>query len=429
MLSGAGKSGFIFRRFCACLSRLPQQQVLDTGMLERTAKMFADMDTALRDTYRSYYFLNNVTGIVSVQGFQGAQEYFRENFASFDMSYDIWLQWMQSVSNEDYILVNGMQEEKRYIFFKYIIDYADVQPSSFVAVVEDNSIEKLAAEAPFFAESYFLVLNDKGNIVAANDGAAAYLEHIEPPDENEGTKHRRIGGKNYMITYTTSPLNNWKYIYITPKSVYMKSTNTIKYILYGTLLVSIIIELLLIAQSVKKQYMPIKKIMNMANVDGEGNEYVALEQIVRELGDAKRQVHGAAYAQKELMRSRFIGNLLSGLVMKENMSKEYMQTLDIAFPYPYFAVAAFHLSDYLYLFEEDESITEYERYDMMKTIIINIFTEIANEYSTKVYFTSQSNTLACIMNLPQEADVAARNIVQKTAENILKYFRCTMPAR
>ncbi len=407
------------------LSRPSQQQMPDSEMLESTAKMFADMDTALRDTYRSYYFLNNVTGVVSVQGFQGAQDYFQENFASFDMSYDVWLHWMQSVSNEDYILVNGKQEGKRYIFFKYIIDYAAVQPSSFISVVEDSAIGKMAAEAPFFAESYFLVLSDNGQIVAANTDAAPYLEKLGRLTENEGTLHQRIGGKSYMVTYTTSPLNNWKYVYVTPKSVYMKSTNTIKYILYGTLLVSIIIELLLIAQSVKKQYMPIKKIMNMANVDSEGNEYAALEQIVRELGDAKRQVHGAAYAQKELMRSRFIGNLLSGLVMKENMSKEYMQTLDIAFPYPYFAVAAFHLSDYLYLFEEDESITEYERYDMMKTIIINIFTEIANEYSAKVYFTSQSNTLACVLNLPQEAEAetAASSIVQKTAENILKYFQ------
>lgn len=407
------------------LSRILPPQMPDSGMLTDIEKMFADKDTSLSDTYRSYYFLNNLTNVISIQGFQSAQEYFDENFAFFDMSYDTWLNWMQSASDEDYILVNGTQEGKRYVLFKYPVDYSAVRPSSFISVVEDSSILKLAAEAPFFDESYFLVLNGDGRIVAANTEVSPYLEKLELPEENEGTLRRRMEGKSYMITYTTSPLNNWKYIYITPKSVYMKSTNTIKYILWGTLFISIIIELLLIVQSVKKQYMPIKKIMKMANVDGVGNEYAVLEQIVRELGDAKKQAHGAAYAQKELMRSRFISNLLSGLVMKENMSKEYMQKLDISFPYEQFTVAAFYLSEYLYLFEEDELVTQYERYDMMKTIIINIFTEIANEYNAKVYFASQTNTLACIINLPKEADaeMVSRNIVQKTAQNILKYFQ------
>ena len=228
------------------LSRILPPQMPDSGMLTDIEKMFADKDTSLSDTYRSYYFLNNLTNVISIQGFQSAQEYFDENFAFFDMSYDTWLNWMQSASDEDYILVNGTQEGKRYVLFKYPVDYSAVRPSSFISVVEDSSILKLAAEAPFFDESYFLVLNGDGRIVAANTEVSPYLEKLELPEENEGTLRRRMEGKSYMITYTTSPLNNWKYIYITPKSVYMKSTNTIKYILWGTLFISIIIELLLI---------------------------------------------------------------------------------------------------------------------------------------------------------------------------------------
>ncbi len=404
------------------LSRLEQGQQADVQNIQAISSLFADRDVELRNTYRSFLFFNNLSGIASIEGFQSGQDYFEKNFFMLDISYDVWLNWLSSNNEKSYTVVEGKTAGKHYVMFKFPLDYAALQPSSFVSVMEDYDIERLAAEAPFFDESYFFVLDNMGRIVVGNT-SAELLAGLDFQGKTEGTQRERIYGETYMVTFTTSPLNEWKYVYFTPKSVYLKSTNSIKYILYGTLFLSIIVELFLIARSVNRQYSPIKKLMSLANVKSEGNEYAALEEVVRELGDVKKEVHGAAYAQKELMRSKLIANLLSGLVMQENLTSDSLQKLDVSFPYETFMVGSFYLNDYEYLFEEDKSITQYERYDMMKTIIINIFTEMANEYDAKVYFTSQTNTLSCIMNLPPDAKPeTAADIAKKTADSVWHYF-------
>lgn len=404
------------------LSRLEQGQQADVQNIQAISALFADRDVELRNTYRSFLFFHNLSGIASIEGFQNSRDYFDKNFFMLDISYDVWLNWLGSTSEKSYTVVEGKTPGKHYVMFKFPLDYAALQPSSFVSVMEDYDMERLAEEAPFFDESHFFVLDNMGQTIVG-DTSAELLAGLDFQGKAEGTKRERIHGETYMVTFTTSPLNEWKYVYFTPKSVYLRSTNSIKYILYGTLFFSIIVELFLIARSVNRQYSPVKKLMSLANVKSEGNEYAALEEVVRELGDVKKEVHGAAHAQKELMRSKLIANLLSGLVMKEHVTRDSLQKLDISFPYEIFMVGSFYLNDYEYLFEEDTSMTQYERYDMMKIIIINIFTEIANEYDIKVYFTSQTNTLSCIMNLPPDAKPeTAAEIANKTSDAVWQYF-------
>lgn len=172
-------------------------------------------------------------------------------------------------------------------------------------------------DAPFVGDISFEILSDAGEVVAAaGSGNLAQQAAAEAAaNQSEGVIHRRVDGRESIITYLRSPFNEWKYVYATPRQVYLRSMRAISYTQNAVLLIAVLIGLGLIAMLVRRQYAPIQRFLDMlpdSREDGQESEYKQIEHIIQQSLQVRKKAMDALSEQKKMLQDTFLLKLMRG---------------------------------------------------------------------------------------------------------------------
>lgn len=240
-------------------------------------------------------------------------------------------------------------------------------------------------------------------------------------DEKHGeTFRQKVNGKECVVTYLKSDFNLWQYIYITPRSQYLRSVSPIVYIQLSMLIIALFLGGFLIVMLVKSHYRHIKRFVDMlpnVRMDGTENEYKKIEEAIRITLQTKNKAIDAITANRETMQNNFLADLLSG----KSPDLKQMDQLEFNFTGKYFFVLSFYLNEHKLLFIDEKNVSNEEKYSIMCVILKNIFGEALENSKCWYRFLEMEAAQVCIINLDGNSDTIYEALAQ-TRKNIEEYF-------
>ena len=213
---------------------------------------------------------------------------------------------------------------------------------------------------------------------------------------------------------------------ISSKNIYMESIRKSQRIYSVAFAVTILFSMMLIILYAKRNYKPLQELLDVLGPEEwvtvkYKNEFAMVKDKVSEVQNENKNVNLTLRRQNKLFRMEYFAKLLTGNMI--NLPEEHLeQFYDISFISDVFAVMLFYVESC------EEERDEGMELDRAQFILGNVYHEILEELSCRVYQTRVSDLMALVVNLPETAEAVRENreILDKTvkrgAEFINKYF-------
>ena len=225
-------------------------------------------------------------------------------------------------------------------------------------------------------------------------------------NDRENPSVQQLDGGEYMLFHDSAPMNDWRAAYLIPKHVLFAKTTTLQTSMVLSIFLCILLGILFILIAVRKNYKPIREILDVLPEGEEageagyaGQEYTLIQNTIQNAYTELHSVHSKLDQQQKAIRSNMLARIMKGTVTGGAVAEEFLEKNNIRFISNRFGVVVFFLEDISKLFSEDE-ITETEQYDLAVFIIDNVITELCERVGCG-YVIQVDNMLACLINFSE----------------------------
>lgn len=327
------------------------------------------------------------------------REFFSYAYNGTDAMADIWSNNLNKLTYASY-MVSTTTDGSSFVDFFYSIPLSNNTSKATVIIrISSDLFNESISDYTNINEKTLFVL-DSNNQTVLGKTPASLADYSKIPngisfDEKTGD----------MIISCTSEINNWKYISITPKKFISDQLLYMRIPIVLTSVICVVIVFLLIFYFTRKNYEPLKKIINVAKnnaaaVDSHQNEYDIINDILNDYISNKQQLKSIRHYESSEKKANFLSDLANGYTQKHPNPKKEMEKLDIHFISDYFAVVCFNITNANHLFSNDENneqINDDETANIIQFIMTNIFEELIGKYNCG-YMTETDGRLICIIS-------------------------------
>lgn len=423
------KTIYTYQKIAASLELLDVFKMRgEEGGMEALQNQLMSNAIDLKEARGYFIYLKQERMILANGQYFSPAEYFDAHYNGIAVSYQDWLSWMDTSYGGEYMYLKGSQSEggaKRFVTMRFRMGTGPIT-GYLVVLLDDSFFLNRIKDAPFVGDISFEILSDAGEVVAAaGSGSLAQQAAAEAAaNQSEGVIHQRVDGRESIITYLRSPFNEWKYVYATPRQVYLRSMRAISYTQNAVLLIAVLIGLGLIAMLVRRQYAPIQRFLDMlpdSREDGQESEYKQIEHIIQQSLQVRKKAMDALSEQKKMLQDTFLLKLMRGETRDSDGRRR--RELGIGGSGETYMVAAFYLGEYKLLFMEEKDIPDEERFRLMCSILTNIFGELLEETGSAGTFWETDGGLLCLIRLgPGCGGEQVRETSEKARENLERHF-------
>lgn len=126
------------------------------------------------------------------------------------------------------IKVNGNRDS--YITYIQTLPFGSQNniTGTLIVLIEESKIQKLLNPEGLQEGGWFYIANAEGEILTSMSGNDGDMDMLGVElTGTEGFDQFKLAGQDMLVSYYTSPINEWKYVSAIPKSVVMKKVNAI----------------------------------------------------------------------------------------------------------------------------------------------------------------------------------------------------------
>ncbi|HOJ10365.1 MAG TPA: cache domain-containing protein, partial [Clostridiales bacterium] len=395
----------------------------------RLLKAAKDMNTykIFNSAYiRFYIYINNLNTVIG-QGIVYDQEtYYRLYVSSIESNMEKWLEAM------------NMKHYGECMFLPYIgYQKTDAEAAAFVWSIPYDVIGNFSANLVllFDLEEFvsgkenelynndrnLYVLNKNGALVAGNSLNDIQFDFIYSKiDKYQGNLVENVNGKKTVITYTTSKINGWKYITLTPQEVFWNRVQFIRNLMIGGLILCIFLGGFISYFFVKKNYNPLKETINYfkekfhSEHNWENDEYGFIRNALGETINLKEEIQTKLEEQNRILKSYFIVNLLKGKELFAPFD-ELLTTYDINFRYDNFTVMAIYIEHLDETFWNKHLEKGVNKFEIAKYSISNVLDKLVNR-DNYGYIVEVDDILVCLVNLNAGSETYKHELIKLVDE-------------
>jgi two-component system response regulator YesN len=298
--------------------------------------------------------------------------------------------------------------------------YASVNEHEFASRINST---KLGASNGIF------VTNSKGDIILKNNGVpteeiSGVIRTILVQGDKEGSLYESIDGKQHLIVYASSKVNDWRYISMIPIETIMEKVNRIQKVTIFAVLICLIAGLVLSYFLIARIYEPINQMIQYINLMGVGegtqggviqkqDELSFINQLINTVHDRYESLKDTFDKQVPLLRQKLLYDLIEGR-LSTNSITETLSMVKLKMPYDTFQILVFESVD----FNLDEPI------NVNGESVMQIFDEqavcITKPYMNVYALRKRNDKVVTIVNLdPSEIDLEA---IYDYAEHMKTFF-------
>lgn len=380
-----------------------------------------------------YVYLRNADFVVSPAAILEAMSFYNIYVPFDQFSYQQWQETLFSSGDARFVRMRAnTYQQDNIAVVAYIQPMPYYQKTNYSAVavllIDEQELLQPVEDDALFGQGAFAILDENNQVVA---------QMGDMPDLSEWTFSDRSGGhsawydNDRFITYVTSETTGWRYVGINPKRVFWAKTTTLQWFVGISMLIYLLLGIVIIAFFLRKNYAPVQELMQLLEKKGDTNseqvknEFSYIRKGISQAIDEKEQISETLNEQKKSMFIATLIRILEGGYDEYKQNEHFMELMEGYFPYPYFAVALFHIDDIDNLFV-GEKMSKSKRYQEAKFIIENIAKELFSENSSALLF-DMKNFLVCIVNRKDASTLDFTNemddIIGSLQDVIDQYFR------
>ncbi|CAM3403194.1 AraC family transcriptional regulator [Paenibacillus lupini] len=234
-----------------------------------------------------------------------------------------------------------------------------------IMVREDTIIRMLNSMSEMYSGNFFIIDTDGRSLLSSNQSAYIPADELQEflsglVENGEGAGLYKKDGHSFIVSHTVSDKNGWQYVSVLPVTEMLQGIQSVQrntILLIGLML---LLEFLIIYISIRRNYQPIKRLVDFAanlfeTVERKPmNEFETIRYALGELVSANSSLDARV---KQTMRDNLLFELVSG---KTAYGQEYLEqalTYGIEFPYHSIAVAVIAMDSSV----SDDCTAEYLR--------------------------------------------------------------------
>ena len=261
--------------------------------------------------------------------------------------------------------VKGASDAQGVIVFARSISVDDESPQGIACIdVDGTAFDGILNDFGKKAHSLTVILDTGGNVVlqsrpqeGTDDGIAGMEDQgalkavFESP---EGYLRSRIGKGEYLVVFTTSEINGWRYVSVIPTNIIMEKSRKIRQMTVAAALLCLALGILISYLLAKRLYHPIREIISyikafqLKRMEGSGdideNELAFINRIVSYVYSENENLKDDFRRNVPVLREKFLYDALDGKISE----KEFAETsarLSVEFPFSLFSVVVFEKED------------------------------------------------------------------------------------
>ncbi|KHF34258.1 AraC family transcriptional regulator [Paenibacillus sp. FSL M7-1455] len=224
-------------------------------------------------------------------------------------------------------------------------------PGAVLIMVREDTVIRMIQSLSEKYTGRFFIFDEQGRQLlasektddAASDGVRRLMPELK--EGSEGAGIYRVNGKSYIVSHTLSGTNGWHYVSMLPVTDTLHGIRTIQrntVLLIGLML---LLEWLVIYISIRKNYHPIKRLVDLAVHIFEPADRKPLGEIetiryaLGELASANHTLDAKVKQTIPIIRENLLFELVSGRAPDWETFCLEAEAYGIAFPHPAMAVA------------------------------------------------------------------------------------------
>ncbi|WP_167859511.1 helix-turn-helix domain-containing protein [Paenibacillus cymbidii] len=322
-----------------------------------------------------------------------------------------WTDELQQGGNRDYepattiLLDNG--SGKRVIAYRQSIPYlgaASAMGTLLVLIDEDqlrNLFVKLAA-----ASRGDIYIVDKRSRVISSTGASSALPPLgyEAMAGETGKQETERNGQRLIVSYATSEVNGWKYVFAVPRDVFLDEVNDVRRWAVTLLLLCALGGGAAAIYLAYRNYRPVRAVVRdivqngAAGSRASGSEYELIRSAIESSRASESHLRGMLAQQAPIIRVHFLTRLVRGSADAAELRPEALQRVGVEFVSSAFVVMLIEVGDISgFAPEEDE-----REWPFVSFIVANIATELANERHRGFSVELERGRVALLVNVREE---------------------------
>lgn len=298
--------------------------------------------------------------------------------------------------------------------------------ANIIIDLDSSRFEGIVRNIKWLDKSAVCVIDNQNEMISSvNYPETPLTISYDALEGEEGLIYSTMANEKVVISYISSNATDWKYISITPVSIFMEKAKYIKRLTIISLILSVMIGGIVAYFLSKKNYDPLAQIIGVLGsklgltLDTEYNEYNFINQAISDTLNENQLMSERLENQQDIIKNNFLVKLLKGQV--EDMSS----SLDIYFPFDNFMVVLIYIDHFDELFS-DKDMNDMDSLKLVKFIIKNVIKEqLDKRYSS--YVAEIDDLMACIVNIDgmdekSEFDTAL-DIISESKEFIQNNFK------
>jgi len=349
------------------------------------------------------------------------------------IKYEDWLRIVRDTPSSKYITITQQMGElnpQRAIAYIQPIPLESRNNSSATAVImmNESRFNEVLQTVQWKNTGNIFIIDSDNNIVASNERIQLpeFLSYKDLPKSRD-ILYRNQNGKALVITYTTSRINNWKYISITSMNNFIENAVYIRnLIIFGTAL-CFFLGILLISLLLKKNYNVVHELVTSVSqksglpVSEEVNEFKFISEVLSTTITKHNKTIEKLERQSVLLRAHFLSKLLKGKTTVGINIDDSLNSFNINFISKNFAVLLISIEDYSEFFPEEDKTPEPEKLKLVNFIFTNVIEELCNINNMGI-MVEMDDMLACLVNIDDNQLKIGKEVLTSIANKALNFI-------
>jgi AraC-like DNA-binding protein len=293
---------------------------------------------------------------------------------------------------------------------------------SFVILINESQIKEMFAQIESASDSSIYIVDGDGRTIMASDGKPLPTQLLSRMGGSGGLYDQTLNGDPKVISYTSSQKEGWKYVLVTPRSVFMQQVILIKKWTIALFAICIAVGLSAALIFTYRNYSPLRRAVN-AILRGKDwsskpsvNEYDFILQSIEGSLHEEKTLRSMLAQQTPVIRSNYLTRLIRGQVDVDTSEKggQALKFMDISFVSDCFAVIIVQLDSILRFHEEQSE----EKWALARFIVSNIGMDIIPEPHKSFAVELDHDRVALLSNFSAEQLGEADQVIKEMAESL-----------
>lgn len=377
----------------------------------------------------SFYIVFNNKDLVWYASNLYTKKFFYDTFISNNnIDYETWSAMMDKKYMNNslpvWIKTNGEQNVQSIAHFQSIpISLASPQ-ANLVIIMDQAKLNDYIQNISKINNSLVCILDKDNHILFSSDEKSPLISSLESiqMDQKLELIERKMNNEEVVISYIASDANEWKYVSVIPSSEFKEKVVYVRNLTMICFLLCIILGGIAIVILTKKNYNPLKELVNTLKNKFEPskyrdiNEFGFIKNSILEVYNENEFISKKLELQNNALRSNFISRLLKGRFSGNSLDPETLSSLGMEFNSNSFIVTVFYIeSNSKIAFDKEYTEEDYNK--IFENIILQEFKKLLEEYAS-IYYSEIDEMIACIINVNQQEDKNAQKEMASIIEQL-----------